>query len=960
MYTSFSQKMSRFWSYLINPKTPYADIALQHKSRLLSGFIFILIVIFAGVAIVYSASSPDYQLPMYRFSFPILAYLLNRNKRYTWAAILTTSIFPMVVFTMVYSGAAANPLSSLHYVVVGMVLGSLFLETAGAILFTLINAIGIVLIPILVPDLNLSFTQLVSPLSVNLIAGAMAVIIRQNRDRIESDREKELRESETRFRAIFENSPLGIVVISPSAQILEANFAFFDMLGYTEEELLGMSMIELTHPDDVEATTRIVQMVLAEKSDIFNLQQRLVTMDGGFVWINFTGAIMRDDGQIAISIGLAEDVTERRLAEQALQESIEKFRGFMEQSTDGISLADENGVITEWSPGMEAITGIPAKEAVGKYTWDTQLQLVPQERRNDNDVALSKSSFEQIIQTGEINPDYRMMETTFENTRGEQKVMQIVTFPIKTGNGLMIGSIHRDISERKRAEEEIARSEQNLRKAQQVAHIGSWVWYTGTNEMEMSDELYKIIGRKKEDGVPPIDMEAKMVHPDDRELLTENITSCLQEKKPYSLDYRIYRQDDGEIRYLHVETEIVEIPGSEDIIIHGTVQDITERKQAEENLRKTARDLQDAQRIGNLGSWSNNAATREISWSDQVYRIFGYGHDTELSPTEIFDRHIHPDDKEGYREIIKSNFENPELMDFKDIPLRINSPSGETKYLTTSGEYFKGSNGEKIGARGTILDITERRITERKLQKYMAELARSNEELQQFAYIASHDLQEPLRKIKAFGDRLASKYAGSLDERGQDFVARMQDAAERGQSMVEALLTYSRITTHGQSFDLTDLNIVLKDVISDLEMRIEDSQGMVQVGELPIIAADPIQMRQLFQNLISNALKFHEPDQSPVVEVTCSTLSSSESSRDHVQISVKDQGIGFDEAFSDRIFQPFQRLHGRMEYEGSGIGLAVCRKIAERHGGTISAQGNPGKGAVFTVILPVKPTGSDQ
>ena len=246
-------------------------------------------------------------------------------------------------------------------------------------------------------------------------------------------------------------------------------------------------------------------------------------------------------------------------------------------------------------------------------------------------------------------------------------------------------------------------------------------------------------------------------------------------------------------------------------------------------------------------------------------------------------------------------------------------------------------------------EIVERQESERKLSQTASELKTSNRALQDFAYVASHDLQEPLRKIQAFGDRLQVKYAEELGEQGQDYLRRMRNAAERMQSLIRDLLVYSRITTKIQPFVSTDLNVIVKEVLSDLETRIEQTSGQVHVGELPTIEADPLQMRQLFQNLIGNALKFHRPELAPIINISQVRVESSESM---VKLQIKDNGIGFDEKYLDRIFTPFQRLHGRSEYEGTGMGLAICRKIVERHGGFLAAQSSPERGSTFTIALP--------
>ncbi len=237
---------------------------------------------------------------------------------------------------------------------------------------------------------------------------------------------------------------------------------------------------------------------------------------------------------------------------------------------------------------------------------------------------------------------------------------------------------------------------------------------------------------------------------------------------------------------------------------------------------------------------------------------------------------------------------------------------------------------------------------EDRVQERTAELERSNRELQNFASIASHDLQEPLRKIQVFASRLKEKHGEALGESGQDYLERMLSAGERMHTLINDLLTFSRVTTKAKPFEPVDLANIVNDVISDLEIRIEQTNGRVEVGDLPIVQADPTQMRQLLQNLISNALKFHKPGIAPVVTIR----SANEVSNCCIEIS--DNGIGFDQKYSEKIFAIFQRLHGRDEYEGTGIGLAVCRKIAERHGGTIIAHSEPQQGATFVITLPLQ------
>lgn len=233
------------------------------------------------------------------------------------------------------------------------------------------------------------------------------------------------------------------------------------------------------------------------------------------------------------------------------------------------------------------------------------------------------------------------------------------------------------------------------------------------------------------------------------------------------------------------------------------------------------------------------------------------------------------------------------------------------------------------------------------LERRAAELARSNEELDQFASIASHDLQEPLRKVRTFTQELSILEESRLSDKGRDYLQRTNAAAERMQRLIEDLLRFSRVSTQGRPFVDVDLQSVTQEVLGDLDAQIAATGAVINVGPLPTLRADPLQMHQLVQNLVSNAVKFHRPDVVPVVDI------SAIEAGDKVLLSVHDNGIGFDPRYSQRIFRVFERLHGRNEYPGTGIGLSVCRKIADRHGGTIVADGEPGSGSTFTVTLPL-------
>jgi len=279
--------------------------------------------------------------------------------------------------------------------------------------------------------------------------------------------------------------------------------------------------------------------------------------------------------------------------------------------------------------------------------------------------------------------------------------------------------------------------------------------------------------------------------------------------------------------------------------------------------------------------------------------------------------------------------------------LMLRTAAGSEIPVSFNASVFRDSAGQVRGIFAAARDITERRRAEENLERYAEQLKRSNQELEDFSTVASHDLQEPLRKIGAFGERLGQRCSAVLDVQGQDYLERMMNAARRMSELINSLLEFSRVTRKGREFEPTDLNVVASEVVNDLESRIEESGAAVTVGPLPTLLADPMQMRQLLQNLISNALKFRKDAGSHHVEVA-----SQPEENGFWEIHVTDNGIGFEERFLDRIFKPFQRLHGRGEYEGHGMGLAVCDKIVRRHGGRLTASSQPGQGSDFKLTLP--------
>jgi light-regulated signal transduction histidine kinase (bacteriophytochrome) len=313
---------------------------------------------------------------------------------------------------------------------------------------------------------------------------------------------------------------------------------------------------------------------------------------------------------------------------------------------------------------------------------------------------------------------------------------------------------------------------------------------------------------------------------------------------------------------------------------------------------------------------------------------------------------IHPKDRDRYLQNLHKLRETNQPV---EIEFRIQHKDKSIRWFSQACQTVF-PEGEFLGLRGSNRDITDKKMIQKELQIYRekleelvkqrtAELERSNHELQQFAYVASHDLQEPLRMVASFVQLIADKYSDKLDEKGLNYIHFAVDGAMRLQNLIQGLLSYSRVESTAQISEATDCNEVLQDVKQNLFPLITETQAEIIIDHLPVVMADRIQMMQLFQNLLGNAIKFRGADKPRI------HISVTESSENYI-FSVKDNGIGIEPQYAERIFVIFQRLHHRDAYPGTGIGLAICKKIVERHGGRLFVQSEPGKGSTFMFTLP--------
>jgi PAS domain S-box-containing protein len=388
-------------------------------------------------------------------------------------------------------------------------------------------------------------------------------------------------------------------------------------------------------------------------------------------------------------------------------------------------------------------------------------------------------------------------------------------------------------------------------------------------------------------------------------------------------------------------------------------QDITDQlKSAEEStaIRELFNETED---LLHFGSWSWDAKTNKSEWTRGLYKIFEYepGEVEELD-REFYFKHMNPEDVEQFTLLADRARAEKSSYEFEYV---ITTRTGKKKIVSTTARTITDKDGHLFRVAGITRDLTAVRNFEKERERSIRELNRSNKELEEFAYVASHDLQEPVRKIATFGERLKSKYEDVLGTDGNLYLDRIMASTEYMRVLIDNLLEFSRTTRSSRAYQTCPLDQVVRDVVAELDLKVEETRAEVEVNALPVIEAVPSEMNQLFNNLISNAIKFRKPETHPLITITADTVSKSDKDRFHLpiavnfhKITVQDNGIGFEPEYEEKIFQIFQRLHGKTEYAGSGIGLAICKKIVDNHEGVIYAEGKLGQGAKFVMFLPEK------
>ena len=620
---------------------------------------------------------------------------------------------------------------------------------------------------------------------------------------------------------------------------------------------------------------------------------------------------------------LQAEIAERTRAEQALHESQAHMRAIFQAALDAMITVDTSGRIVEFNPAAERILGYAPEAVVGQELSETLFSPPESE--------IQRRRIGRYLPSGEGSFLAKRFEVTARCADGRQIPVEMAMAVTHLQAGPLLTVYLRDISERKRAEEQIK------------------------SLARLPDESPNPILRVSRQGVvlyankvaaPALAQLGCQVGQTLAGRWRQSVAETLAQNRPRELEL-----SSPSATFLFLLTPVVE---SGYVNFYG--RDVTASKLAQtalENSEALYHSLVDTlplcisrkDRHGHF-TFANRLFLQTVNKS--LAELVGRT-DNDLYPPELAAKYRNDDERVMETEALFHDVEENQHAD------------GHRVYVEVLKTPVYDAKRNVVGTQCMFWDVSARKHAEEAVLQTTAELSRSNADLQQFAYAASHDLQEPLRKIQTFSGRLQGKFATILSDEGRDYLDRMVNAAQRMQELIESLLTLSRVTTKAEPFRPVDLNGVVRGVLSDLEVSIREAGATVHVEPLPTIDADATQLRQLFQNLIGNALKFRRPGAPPVVRVYAAEEQHSGEKRagdapprggNAVRLVIEDNGVGFDEKYLDRIFVAFQRLHTRTEYPGTGMGLAICRKIVERHKGAITAESRPDQGARFIVTLP--------
>jgi PAS domain S-box-containing protein len=750
-----------------------------------------------------------------------------------------------------------------------------------------------------------------------------------------------LSQMKSRYRGLLDAAPDAIVVVNQGGEIVLLNAQAEKQFGYHRDELVGQKVKNIIPGGFAE---RLIADGLRSAAEALAQQMGM--------GIELTG-LRKDKSEFPIEIMLSplesaegilvtaaiRDISARTKAEKHLAQLEGRYPGLMEVAPDAMVISDSNGRIVMVNVETERLFRYTREELVGRL-----FEVLLPERFRDK--------HREHRQGYTANPRTRLLGESLElwglRKDASEFPVEISLRPLETQEGLCIANSIRDATQRRRIEQALRESEECFRLM--VSNVKDCA-------IVMLDPEGRVIswneGAERTKGYRAEEIVG-------HQLSVFYTAEDMQRGKPaFALEIAAKRgffedegwrvRKDGSRFWAHVVLTALRDENGRLRGFGKITRDITGRKEAEEALRASEETLRLAVEAAEMGTWSWNLERDEIHWSERFRALLGLSPQAKLNYQGFLDA-THPGDRWRLDRSFKGTLQQGAPY---DIEFRAVWPDSSVHWIAAKGRAQRNPEGIAVDMQGIVMDVTERKNAEETLRRQEAterrtgELKRSNDDLQQFAYVAAHDLQEPLRMVASYTQLLAQRYKGRLDSDADEFIAFAVDGAHRMQLLIADLLAYCRVETKGKELRETAAEGALAQALLNLQSAVQESGGVVTHDPLPTVFADGAQLVQLFQNLVGNAIKYHGAE-SPRIHI------SAKNEGDEWIFSVRDNGMGIDTMFFEKVFVMFQRLHGREEFSGTGIGLTVCKKIVERHRGRIWVESEPGKGSTFYFALPAK------
>ncbi|WP_224448025.1 PAS domain S-box protein [Haloprofundus salilacus] len=751
-----------------------------------------------------------------------------------------------------------------------------------------------------------------------------------------------------RYAALVNMVNDGIYQLDAEGRFVAVNDTIVELAGYSREELLDEQASLMLDDEDVhriqsEIYRRLTHGDRGDDPIEFTAQ----TAEGDSISCELELHLLVEDGTFEGTIGVVRDITcqrqtQRKLrrCKRELQQKERQYEAVFEDPNILVGLLESDGTVLDINQTAMEYIEADLEAVIGESFWETPWW------GDDDGIQDDVCEWTGRASAGE----YVDFEADLTRPDGEPYTLSGYFRPVTNDDGEVVSIIvsDRDITDRKRRERELKESERRYRTLTNdvldTSDVGTFildsnfevVWINQATEQYFGLDREAVVGRDKrrliEEEIAPI-LEAP-----DR--FTERVTATYDDNT-YTEEFEchVLGDDAREERWLNHWSQPIE----SGLYAGGRIEhytNITEQIKRERELERALDLLEHTKRIADVGGWEIDPETQEVFWTEHLFEVLEVDADEEPPLDEALAVY-HEDDRSVVEDAVQKALDSGDPF---DVEARFQTSSDEVRWLRVQGAPTT-VDGDVVSLRGAAQDVTDRKQRERRLEELIDRLEESNERLEQFAYAASHDLREPLRMISSYLQLLERRYADVLDEDGEEFIEFAVDGAERMKAMIEGLLEYSRVDTRGDPFEPVELDAVVADVCDDLQVRIKETDAEITTDSLPRIDGDEEQLRQVFQNLLDNAIEY-SGDEPPRVYISADRQGA------EWVVSVSDEGIGIEPDDTDRVFEVFQSLHTTDDHAGSGIGLALCQRIVERHGGDIWVDSEPGEGTTFSLTLP--------